>query len=322
MASTNAMSSVAPSSHSAFQHKMDTVSKESRLLPYYMSLSCNRREIEALLCGSFFDPEVSCNLVSPWLEPIFEVLDPLVARADYETLAIIMGKRQPKLAALWLGAIISGMHMTIFQHVRLGLLAIEPHASAWTATTHTFIGLRPRSPCVNKSVEISRSDECRLLYLAEREEHSRLPISPWKPFGTTLLRDTDIDVRRHATCARHYLRYVSWSWDLIDSTGLEDWGFITDSEYKETPPAVVDAVSPDFQNRLPKSEMLSESATHSIFSWLRVSGWPESEREIYCHSWFALEGSDGRYRNVEIARSPFISIIITVSIPVYSLNIF
>jgi hypothetical protein len=81
-----------------------------------------------------------------------------------------MEKRQPKLAALWLGAIISGMHMTIFQHVRLGLLAIELHASAWTATTHRFIGLRPRSPCVINSVEISRSDECRLLYLAERED--------------------------------------------------------------------------------------------------------------------------------------------------------
>jgi len=58
-----------------------------------MSLSCNRQGIEALLCGSFFGLEVSCNLVSPWLEPIFEVIDPLVARADYETLAMVMGKR-------------------------------------------------------------------------------------------------------------------------------------------------------------------------------------------------------------------------------------
>jgi hypothetical protein len=38
--------------------------------------------------------------------------------------------------------------------------------------------------------------------------------------------------------------------------------------------------------------MLSESATQSIFGWLRVSGWPETEREIFCHSWFVSEGSD------------------------------
>jgi hypothetical protein len=38
--------------------------------------------------------------------------------------------------------------------------------------------------------------------------------------------------------------------------------------------------------------MLLESATRSIFGWLRVSGWPEAEREICRHSWFVSEGSD------------------------------
>jgi hypothetical protein len=37
------------------------------------------------------------------------VIDPIVKRDDYKTLAIVMGQRQPKLAALWLGAIISGV---------------------------------------------------------------------------------------------------------------------------------------------------------------------------------------------------------------------
>lgn len=55
-----------------------------------MTLSCNTRGIEALLSGAFFDPQVSCNLVSSWIEPIFDVIDPLVAKNDYETLTIVM----------------------------------------------------------------------------------------------------------------------------------------------------------------------------------------------------------------------------------------
>lgn len=127
---TNTMPSDNPSSTSAFPQKMENFIEESKLLPYYMTLSTNRRGIEALSCGAFFDPQVSCNLVSAWIEPIFEVIDPLVAKGDYKTLTIVMGKRQPKLAALWTGAFISGAAKAIFQHVRIGLLAMEIHGSA------------------------------------------------------------------------------------------------------------------------------------------------------------------------------------------------
>ena len=47
-----------------------TLQDESRLLPYYMTLSCNIWGMRALLCGFFFDPAVSCNLVSPWMQPV------------------------------------------------------------------------------------------------------------------------------------------------------------------------------------------------------------------------------------------------------------
>jgi hypothetical protein len=83
-----------------------------------------------LLYSAFFDPEVYYNLVSPWLEPAFETINPIVKRGDYETLAIVIGRRQPTLAALWLGAIITRMEGRIFQAVRTGLLAIDIHAAA------------------------------------------------------------------------------------------------------------------------------------------------------------------------------------------------
>ena len=92
---------------------------------------------------------------------------------------------------LWLGAIISGMAQNILSYARIGLLLVEFHASAWTATTHSFISLRPTTPCAVNNTEISRSDECRLLYLTERllERARPLPFSkrPGPEAALTLL---------------------------------------------------------------------------------------------------------------------------------------
>jgi hypothetical protein len=273
--------------------KKGTVLLESKLLPYYMTLSCNTCGMYALLCGSFFDPQVSCNLVSPWFQPILEIIGPLVKAGDFEKVAIIMGKRQPKLAALCMGAAISGMADAIFQGVRIGLIAIELHVSAWTATTHSFISLKSEIPYGNDDTEISRSDECRLLYLAETDGHSRLPICPWRPFGRTKLRDSEIEVRQHAKCMGHHLRYISWSWNLHDGTVLEDLGFAIDEESKDTSVATIESGSLDLEDDIfLKDEVLSENATRSIFGWLRNSGWPKNEKEIYSHSWIDFDDSD------------------------------
>ena len=133
-----------PLSHS----KCDDVTREGPLLPYYMSISCNIWGMRALLSGSFFDTHVYCNAVNPWLEPAFEILDPFVKNRDFVAVAAIMGERQPKLAALWLGASLTGVASRIIRDVHCGLSAIELHAAAWTRTTHTFIGPSVSASCI------------------------------------------------------------------------------------------------------------------------------------------------------------------------------
>ncbi|KAF2457041.1 hypothetical protein BDY21DRAFT_385925 [Lineolata rhizophorae] len=166
--------------------------EEALLLPRYMTLSCNIWGLRALLSGVFFDPTVPCNLVSPWMQPAFKIIDPLIAAGESTRLATIMAKREPILAALWLGAIIIGMENTIVRPLRTGLFAVELHSAAWTGTLHSFVTLRNTPRTLGNEV-ISRSDECRLLYLTGSEGHSRVPVCPWPPFGATPLAFADLE---------------------------------------------------------------------------------------------------------------------------------
>jgi hypothetical protein len=117
------------------------------------------------------------------------------------------------------------MEKTILQPVRIGLLTVELHAATWTGTIYSFISLRPHAPCVTPNKEISRSNECRLLYLTGSESHQRASVCLWQPFNTTLLGLADIEVQQYATCKGHCLKYVSWRWDTDNGLSSEDRGF-------------------------------------------------------------------------------------------------
>jgi hypothetical protein len=126
-----------------------------------------------------------------------------------------MGKRQPKIAALWLGAIVLGMESHILRQVSAGMFAVNMLTAAWTCTAHSFIGPRKVIPSDCHNAKIRRSGECRLLYLAEAEDHARVPVCPREPFGDTDLSETDVEVRAHAHCrGQHCLQYEDWTWDL------------------------------------------------------------------------------------------------------------
>lgn len=115
-------------------------------MPYYMTLSCNIKGLRALLAGSFFDPDTPCNLVGPWMQLAFEVIDPLLDRGDSIGLAAVLARRQPVLAAMWLGAIVLQLEESILRSIQAGLNSIEVHAAAWTGTNHSFLTIAPQLP--------------------------------------------------------------------------------------------------------------------------------------------------------------------------------
>jgi hypothetical protein len=244
----------------------------------------------ALLSGSFFDTTIECNIVGSWLAPAFAVIDYIISKCDYKSFVSVMAKRQPSLAPLWLGATIVGLHERIIQMARLGTPPIDLHAGAWTGTVHSFIGVEPSRIALTGD-RIRRSDECRILFLTGTMEHGKAPICPWQPFGNTYLRDTEIEVRQHVKCG-HSFEYVGWKWDLSGGSSAKDEGY-TSRSIRRTTLATSKPMPLEPASKLtPISEVASEVATRSIFSWLRTEGWPTAEKGIYTHEWFDFGASD------------------------------
>lgn len=74
-------------------------------LPYYMALSCNPEVVISRLCGMFWEDNVTCNIVSPWLHPILNEIPDAKDIIDkpnfyHEILAIMCSFRRPRISVL------------------------------------------------------------------------------------------------------------------------------------------------------------------------------------------------------------------------------
>lgn len=284
----------------------DFLHEHRELLPKYMTLSSNTWGIRSVLCSTFFNPDIDCNLVSAWLNPAFAVLKSISPRE--RSLAVLLANRQPRLGILWLGAIFTDLANSIVRDTQAGMAALDLLASAWTGTNQTFLTSQVGG---RNGESIRRDDECRLLFITACEGHDRPPIWPWRPFGVTQICDTELPVRQHAQCAAHCLEYGSWEWILTKGRLLQDFGEENSQLLGQTSRSAVNqtsAVLSDYDYDF-FSQSLSEGATRGIFEWLRSTGYPHSERPIYQHSWIDLEDTDEEQpddaeSDVEIQRGP------------------
>lgn len=267
----------------------DLLKEHAESLPRYMTLSSNTWGLRSLLCCTFFDPDIECNLVSAWLNPAFAIIDSITP--SQSSLGAFLANRQPRLGIMWLGAIFINLAKSVLRDIRAGLTALDLPASAWTGTTQTFL---TSNVGISDGETIRRDDECQLLFITACEAHRRPPVWPWKPFGVTQLCDTDLPVRQHAQCATHCLEYESWEWMLTDGRSIKSFNRgHNHCPIQTSHPALnqTSAALGDYEYDF-HSEFLSEGATRGIFEWLRSTGYPRSERPIYQHSWIDLEGMD------------------------------
>jgi hypothetical protein len=156
---------------------------------------------------------MECNFVTPWLQGALAAIDSLAGDKP-----LVLGRmfmdRLPEVAFLWFGATFLGLQKKLLQDARFGLIPMDLHAAARSGTVQSFIQ-QPVSDPIVEDCRVSRADQCRLLFLSEPGSHKRVPICPWRPFGATALEDTEIEIRVHANCKGHALRYQGLFWDCI-----------------------------------------------------------------------------------------------------------
>ena len=268
----------------------DLFTEHNESLSKCMTLSSNPWGLRSLLCSTFFNPDIECNLVSAWMNPAFAIIDYLSPRKAQ--LAAFLSNRRSQLGILWLGAILTDLAKNILRDIRAGMTALDLPSSAWTETAQTF--LTSKMGTANDEF-IHHDDECRLSFITACEGHDRPPIWSWKPFGDTKLCDTDLVVQQHAQCAYvHCLEYECWEWMLTDGRSIQDFGKDGSQAFDQTALSAPHLTSPALSNYNYDffSETFSEIATRGIFEWLRSTGYPRSEKPIYQHSWIDLEDTD------------------------------
>lgn len=271
---------------------------ESQQLDRLLTLSCNARGVKALLSSIFFEPDVACNICGAWLQGSFAFLDSDKA-GDPLVLFNTFVERDPGLGFLWLGAFITGAEERCLQEARMGWWKVDISAAAWTGTHVSFIQENvTRSHPGAK--EISRADECRLMYLSHEPDHAVPPLFPFAPFGSTAMEDADLDVRRHSLCsASHGLEYSCFTWDCQGGKKVEQGrneSLATPIRAKAGKPPVagdnLNSFDVDYDGLDPDDEV-SEMVTRNVFTWLRgEDGFPVAERSIREHEWIENLDSD------------------------------
>ncbi|KAK4119392.1 hypothetical protein N657DRAFT_674917 [Parathielavia appendiculata] len=260
-----------------------------------ITLSCHIRGIRPMLLSSFYDPRVECNAVAPWLQGALAAID-VVAQDNPLVLGRMLMDRQPKVAPLWLGITVLGLQKRLLQDVGSGLIPIDLHSAVWSGTIQSFIQEPVSDPLVADG-QVARADQCRLLFLSRSGSHDRVPVCQWRPFGGTPLEHTDVEVRVHAKCKGHGLRYQGFMWDSVDGKTTYQPLDAEDAYAYPSPPLIQQ--TPSF-SQVPvnygtfdsEEDFVSENATRSIFGWLRVDGYALGEKGIWTHAWLEMSESD------------------------------
>lgn len=257
-----------------------------------LTMSCNPRGVKSLLANAFFQRNIDCNVCGEWLQGTFAFLDSDVIAKDRHLLARVLMKRDPTLGFLWLGAFILGSYKGALQEGRRGSWSLDFSTAAWTGTYISFIQ-EPVSKDfpASEPKEITRADECRLMYLSHEPFNSHPPLFPWAPFGYTAILDVELNVREHIRCpGKHGLQLKSITWECLGpkisiTLPTVPLRYLNGTSEETNICVPFDSLDPD--------DDTSEMVTRNMFTWLREdAGYPLAEKAIRQHEWIAGWESD------------------------------
>lgn len=267
-------------------------------LPYDMldrsiTLSCIPQGIDSILSSIFFDPSIPCNLAGAHLTGILQALE--ILRVDSELVVLLMMKEAPRFAPLWLAALWCGRTSRVLSNATGGLPPIHLAVASWLQNLQTFAQVQYAATKGQNEV-ISRAQEYTLSYLTKTG--NSLPVSPWPPFGTTMIKNVDLEIREHLAHEHRPLRHQTY-WLLehgqrqrtSDVSG--DMPLWSTSVLKIGRPGPLEAMIPNAD--LEEADNISNDATFNLFNWqknnegglwLAAKGATDEQvRRIHGHAW-------------------------------------
>ncbi|EEU37211.1 uncharacterized protein NECHADRAFT_78445 [Fusarium vanettenii 77-13-4] len=203
---------------------------EFDLIGYYMTLSICPWVLGPSLWSVFWSPDVPCNRAGAWMQPISDMLEPIIQNNDMELLARVMSFSP--MSPLWLGLAICGrraiigcilpsltkLHSYPFSHPFID-------AAVWTGMAQSFLDFGLSGPSADGMV--SRADVWRMRHdfshLYPHEAFSHTPPYGWPPFGSMRPEDIELEIRDHLACS-HQWKYSHWTWS---DSGETDTGLFS-----------------------------------------------------------------------------------------------
>jgi len=273
----------------------------------YMTLSSNPQFLSSALWSTFWEPDVDCNLVSPWCDGIIEILTPLITN-DLELLAHTLALRRPNLAPIWYAVLLFGRTKLIerlipFLKTQQAPTPARPipEVALWTGFPQSYMDICGSGPYLREDNTISRADVWRLrrdCWEVASGGHlfRNTPLSGWPPFGVMCPDELELEVRRHVDCGRHRWQYHHWTWQFENGRYIHDEGckaqhmdfecgssfsnFHTHHNISYVPDNVATEIAVGAAFQWAATEM--DIASHKIFthSWVGVEVFPEQDEPL------------------------------------------
>ncbi|RDA92308.1 hypothetical protein CP533_3249 [Ophiocordyceps camponoti-saundersi (nom. inval.)] len=211
----------------------DLIRSYDKDLRYFMTISISPSTVNAILWSIFWQPDVDCNLASPWLSATLDILEPVIEARNLEILVKMFILRRPRVAPWWLAVFLLGDE-SIFERIKEYLEPGDPDVydwtihrpdpviSAWTGSAQTFIEHAGKADRLEPGL-ISRADLARCIVINQQRIPASMPLS-WRPFGNVQWRDVAPEIRPYlATKPRFHYWHVTW--DLLTEESFPSLGF-------------------------------------------------------------------------------------------------
>lgn len=207
-------------------------------LQYFMTLSIHPPSLGSVLWSIFWQPGIDCNLVSPWLASILDVLGPTIDGKRIETLVKMFLSRRPRVALWWLALFLLG-DLSVLGWIQRyaekleekygfgSLSPPDPMVSAWTGSKQSFLDLERDALYMEHSDLVSRADllRCRFDF---RLQYSASTLLSWRPFG--YIKKTQVEPELWPQLeAKSIRQYHSFIWYPHRELSYPSYGFRRDT---------------------------------------------------------------------------------------------